>query len=222
MRNRTGILILIALFACILYSCKKINADLPPEVGDVASMNVVNATVDTINTFQNGTRFNYSSSFYPGGSLGYLTVLSGDHQYQIKKAGSPNVLVNLPLQLDSGNRYSFFIAGAAADRVFLTKDVFLGNNDVEIRFVNTSPDMSFDIKIAGSFDYNNLAFKSVTDFVKMTAGKNKYEIYQTGNPVPLKTGELTLAAGGVYTLFTKGTLTGTGENAFDVRLITNR
>jgi hypothetical protein len=222
MRNKSGILILISLLACIVYSCKKMDGDLPPETGDVASVKVVNATADTLNIFQNGTRFNYTSSFYPGGSLGYLTVLAGEHQYQIKKDGTPNVLMSLPLQLDSSKNYSFFIAGNTTDRVFLTQDVFLANNDVEIRFVNASPGMNFDIKIAGNFNYGNRTFKSVTDFVKMTAGKNHYEIYQTGNPVPLKTSDLTLAAGRVYTLFTKGTLTGTGDNAFDVKLIANR
>ena len=222
MKNKTGILILIALLAGMLFSCKKMDADLPPEPGDEALMNVVNATADTLNTFQNGTRFNYTSSFYPGGSLGYLKVLAGLHQYQIKKNGTPNVLLDLPMQLDSGKIYSFFIAGNTAERVFLTKDVFLASNDVEIRFVNTSPGMTFDIKIADNFNHSNRTFKSVTDFVKMTAGKKHFEIYETGNAVPLKTGDLTLADSRVYTLFTKGTVTGTGDNAFDVKLIPNR
>lgn len=222
MKNKTGILLLIALLTGMLFSCKKMDADLPPEPGDEALMNVVNASADTLNTFQNGTRFNYTSSFYPGGSLGYLKVLAGLHQYQIKKNGTPNVLVDLPMQLDSGKIYSFFIAGNTADRVFLTKDVFLASNDIEIRFVNTSPGMTFDINISGHFNHTNRTFKSATDFVKMNAGKNHYEIYQTGNPVPLKTGDLTLADSRVYTLFTKGTVTGTGDNAFDVKLILNR
>jgi len=198
------------------------SVDLPPETGDPAFVNVVNATADTLNIFQNGTRFNYSSGFYPGGSLGYLTVLAGEHQYQIKKAGTPNVLLGLPLKLDSGKVYSFFIAGNSADRVFLTKDVFLANSDVEIRFVNASPGMTFDIKIAGNFSSGNRTFKSATDFVKMTADKNHYELYETGNPNPLKTGDLTLAENRAYTLFTKGTATGTGDNALDVKLIVNR
>jgi hypothetical protein len=148
--------------------------------------------------------------------------LAGTHQYQIKKAGTPNVLVNLPLDLDTGRAYSFFIAGNTADRVFLTNDVFLASSDVEIRFANASPGMDFDIKIAGNFNYSNRTFKSVTDFMKMTAGKNRYELYETGNPVPIAQGDLTLAEGRVYTLYTKGEKNGTGENAFGVRLIANR
>jgi len=213
---------MIALLAGMLFSCKKMDGDLPPETGDAAAMNVVNATADTLNIFQNGTRFNYTSSFYPGGSLGYLQVLAGEHQYQIKKAGTPNALLSLPLQLDSAKIYSFFIAGNTADRVFLTNDVFLANDDIEVRFVNTTPGMTFDIKIGANFSYSKRTFKSVTDFVKMTTGKNHYEIYETGNPVALKTGDLTLANNRVYTLFTKGTVTGTGENAFDIKLIINR
>ena len=222
MKNKTGILLLITLLAGMLFSCKKMDGDLPPETGDAALMNVINATADTLNIFQNGTRFNYTSSFYPGGSLGYLNVLAGEHQYQIKKDGTPNVLLSLPLQLDSGKIYSFFIAGNTADRVFLTNDIILANNDVRIRFVNASPGINIDIKIAGNFNYSNRTFKSVTDFVKMTAGKNHYEVYQTGNPIPLKTGDITLAESRVYTLFTKGTVAGTGDSAFDVKLVANR
>lgn len=222
MRNRTGILILIALLACIVFSCKKMDGDLPPDTGKPALMNVINATADTLNTFQNGTRFNYTSSFYPGGSLGYLQVLAGTHQYQIKKAGTPNVLVDLPLALDTGRAYSFFIAGNTPDKVFLAEDVFLASNDVEIRFVNASPGLNFDIKIAGNFSYSNRTFKSATGFVKMTEGKNHYELYEAGNPVPIAQGDLTLAAARVYTLYTKGAKTGTGDNAFGVRLIANR
>lgn len=222
MTNRTGISILILLLACMAFSCKKMNADLPPDEGRPALMNVVNATADTLNIFQNGNRFNYTSALYPGGSLGYLKVLAGKQQYQLKKDGTPNVLLNLPMALDTLGVYSFFIAGNTADRVFLTKDVFLANNDIEIRFVNSTPGKSFDIKIGNNFSYTNRDFKSVTGFVAMTAGKNHYQLYETGNPVPLTEGDITLAEQRVYTLFTKGAANGTGDNALGVKLITNR
>jgi hypothetical protein len=222
MTNRTSILVLIALLTCVMFSCKKMDADLPPDIGDPAQLNVINTTADTLNIFQNGTRFNATSSFYPGGSLGYLEILAGEQQYQLKKAGTPNVLVSLPLQLDSGKVYSLFIAGNTADRLFLTNDIFLSNNDVQIRFVNASPDLSFDIKIAGNFSFTNRNFKSATDFVKMTAGKNHYELYQPGNSTPFRQGDLNLSAGRVYTLYTKGTLAGIGDNAFGVKIIANR
>ena len=197
-------------------------ADLPPDKGEPALMNVINADADTINTFQNGTRFNNLSSFYPGGSLGYLTVLAGTHQYQIKKAGTPNVLLDIPLTLTANRAYSFFIAGNSPDRVFLTNDVFLASNDVEIRFVNASPGLAFDIKIADNFNFSNVAFKAATGFVKMTAGDNNYSVYQAGNPDPIATGKVTLVAGRVYTLFAKGSVTGTGDRAFGLRLLPNR
>ncbi len=221
MKKLHGLLVLITLLACFA-SCKQIDADLPPVLPPTSVINVVNATADTINTFQNGTRFNATSSFYPGGSLGYLAVTAGEQQYQIKKAGTPNVLLSLPLTLDTDKAYSFFIAGNSADRAFLINDVFLANNDVEIRFVNASPDRSFDIKIADNFSFANRAFKSATNFVTMTAGKNRYELYEAGGSTILAQGDLTLTAGRVYTFYTKGTATGTGEGAFGVKLIANR
>ncbi|WP_157799195.1 DUF4397 domain-containing protein [Mucilaginibacter auburnensis] len=220
MKRLPGLLLLTAFFACCA-ACKKM-VDLPPDKPKTTLMNVVNATADTLNTFQNGTRFNYTSSFYPGGSLGYLSVIAGEYPYQIKKAGSPDVLLALPLKVDTAQAYSLFITGYAIDRVFLTNDVFLANNDTEIRFVNTSPNRSFDIKIGSNFNYANRAFKSVTPFVAMTAGKSTYQLYEAGGSVPIATGELNLTANRVYTLFTKGTATGTGDAAFGVKLILNR
>lgn len=222
MRNKTGISIFIALLACVAMSCKKMDADLPPDKGEPALINVINTTADTVNVFQNGNRFNTTSSFYPGGSLGYLQVLAGEHLYQVKRAGTPNVLVSLPLALDTGRAYSFFIAGSSADRVFLINDVFLANDDVEIRFVNASPDRKFDIKIAGNFVFNNRDFGSATNFVKMTAGVNKYEVYQAGGTTLIAQGNLNLVAKRVYTLYTKGTAAGTGDSAFGLKLIPNR
>ena len=221
MKKLPGLLALITLLACFT-ACKKMAADLPPALPATSAINVVNATADTINTFQNGTRFNITSSFYPGGSLGYVEVVAGEQQYQIKKAGTPIVLLSLPLTLDTNKAYSFFIAGNSAERAFLINDVFLANNDVEIRFVNASPDRSFDIKIADNFNFSNKAFKSATQFVKMTAGKVRYEIYKTGETTAVLSGDITLATNRVYTLFTKGTATGTGDAAFGVKLIANR
>jgi len=222
MTNKTGILILTLLLACLAFSCKKMNADYPPDTGKPALINVVNATADTLNIFQNGNRFNYTSAFYPGGSLGYLQVLAGDQQYQLKKDGTPNVLLNLPMKLDTLGVYSFFIAGTTGDRVFLTKDVFLANNDIEIRFVNTTPGKSFDIKVGSGFTGSSIAFKTATAFVKMTVGKNHYQLFESGNPVAIVEGDITLADQRVYTLFTKGAINGTGDNALSVKLITNR
>ena len=83
-----------------------------------SSVNVINAGADTLNFYQNGTRINNLSSFYPGGSLGYLAVTAGTQNYQFKKAGHPDALIDLPLTLAAKKQYSLFVAGQSADKVF--------------------------------------------------------------------------------------------------------
>lgn len=219
-----GILLSVCvLLAGVYSSCNKTNGDLPPEPIVSAYINVVNAGADTINVFQNGSRINNTTSFYPNGSAGYLEVAAGLQQYQIKKAGSPDVVASLPLTLDSARAYSFFIAGLSDDKTFLINDLVPNSaENVYIRYVNASPGGNFDVKIGSSFSAADIAFKGATAFIKVSSGKNTLNIYPAGTLTPVSTGTLTLEDGKVYTLFTKGAAGGTGNGAFGARLIINK
>jgi hypothetical protein len=218
-------ILLFAILITILTACKG-DGDLPPVV-ITTNLNVINAGTDTVNFYQDGTRINNTSNLYPFGTLGYLLVAAGQQNYQFKKAGSSNTLVNIPLTLTASGLYTLFLAGETADQAFLLKDSLnslISNTDVRIRFVNASPiSGTLDVSIGNTFNYKNLAFKSATPYVEVSSGANTLAIYQSGSTTPLTpSGTLTLAAGFTYTLFTKGVLNGTGNSAFGARIVTSQ
>jgi hypothetical protein len=213
---------LFAVFVIGLASCKKGTGDLVPTVL-TSSLDVINAGADTVNFYENGTRLNNTSNLYPLGTLGYLSVTAGAQNYQVKKAGNPNTLITIPLTLSAANGYTLFIAGETADKTFMLKDQ-LGTDTTKgawIRFVNASPiDGTVDVTIGAKFSYKNIAFKSATPYTKVSGGLNLLTIYQSGSSTPLTTpGNLNLTVGGIYTLYTKGVLNGTGNSAIGARII---
>jgi hypothetical protein len=216
------LLILSAFITLGLFSCKN-NGDLAPIVL-TANLNVVNASADTINFYQNGARLNNASILVPGYEYGYLSVPSGSTIYQFKKAGNVNYLIpNYPLKLDSNAFYSLFVAGETTDKLFLIKDTTSlapSTTAATIRFVNASPSLSLDVKM-GALSFSNQAFKSATSYNYITTGAITVKIYQSGTTTLLASGPVTLIAGTIYTLFTRGVPSGTGQNQFAVSLIIN-
>ena len=211
--------ILLLLFAALVtavISCKK-SGDVAPIV-KIAFINIINATQDTLNIYQSGTRLNNTSNLYPSGSLAGLSVVAGTQNYQFKKAGNPNTLMEVPVTTDTLVTHTLFVAGETPDKVFLTQDVLKNDtaNVVKIRFINASPMASnVDVYIGSNIVYKNLAFKAETAYRNVSSGANVLSIYQAGTTNLLTGGTLTLTSGN-YTLYTKGGITG---NAFGARIL---
>jgi hypothetical protein len=213
--------LLFFAFAVIgLSACTKVTDDTL--VGNRSTLlTVINASTDTLNFYQNGTRLNNTSNLYPFGQLSNLSVTVGDQNFQFKKAGSANTLVNIPFTIKDTTRYTMFFAGESPDKVFMIKDTIRVDSLARIRFVNASPgNVSVDIAIGSVFNYKNRSFKSATPFVAMAPGKVAMSIYQAGTTTLLASGTLTLAANNSYTLYIKGVLNGTGDNLLGARILT--
>ena len=219
--NIKAILFFFAVVVIGLSACTKTDGDLAV-TNKSTFLSVINASADTLNFYQNGTRLNNSSNLYPFGLLSNLSVTVGLQNFQFKKAGSPNALVDAPNTIKADSTYTLIFAGETTDQVFLLTDHFLiPDSTAIIRFVNASPTVGgLDVTIGSAFNYKSRAFKSATPFVKVPAGKNRLTIYKSGSTTPLITpGDLTLVGGTSYTLYTKGSLNGTGNNVFGARIL---
>ena len=218
------ILALLVFVGIGLSSCKK-DGDIVVVLPQ-AGLNTVNANNYAINVYQNGTRLNNLGSIGTGGKSGYFSVSAGTQQYQIKKAGPDNpdyLISDLALQLDSGKTYSLFVAGDTPDKLFIVNDVVPAGaaNQATIRFVNTLPGANnLDVTI-GSQVLTNTAFQSASAFTNITSGANSLKIYQAGSATPIIDQIITLNTGIIYTVFTTGTITGTGDNKLTARMIIN-
>lgn len=213
------ILLFFALAVIGLSACNKA-ADDTIVPNRSTALTVINASTDTLNFYQNGTRLNNTSNLYPFGQLSGLSVIVGDQNFQFKKAGSPNTLVNVAFTIKDTTNYTMFFAGESADKIFLIHDTLTVDTFARVRFVNASP-VNVDITIGNKFNYKNRSFKSVTSFIPLVSGKFALSIYQAGTTTLLASGTLTLAKSSSYTLYTKGVLNGTGNNLFGARILTS-
>ncbi|WP_214071481.1 DUF4397 domain-containing protein [Mucilaginibacter sp. dw_454] len=223
MNNRIIILVVFAAMIGVFYSCKKDGEQLAPVTNNLIT--VVNASSDTLNIYENGTRINSGSNLVPFGQYQNLEITAGAQRYQFKKAGNVNTLIDLPLSLNDSSFYSLFVAGESADNVFLLQDVLFvdtakGASNTFIRYVNASPDAGdIDFTISTYPIFKSCAFKSATSFVEVPAGAVFYSMTRQGESAPFASGNITLSAGVSYTLFSKGLIKGTGANALGARIL---
>ena len=171
-------------------------------------------------------RLNNLSGISSGSASGYLRVLYGTQQYQLKKVGAdtPDYLfTDYTLTLDTNKTYSLFVAGETPDKLFLANDVPLASSSTQamVRFVNTLPgSVNLDITI-GNVSYTNRPFKSINGFSYISGGITTLKIYQAGSGTPIIDQLITLTGGTIYTIFTTGTLNGTGTDKLTARVTTN-
>jgi hypothetical protein len=230
---------IVAAAACWA-SCKK-NNDAPTILPN-ANLNVINASNNVVNFFQNGTRINNSSNYFPGGTLGYLVVKAGLQNYQVKLAGAstPDPLFTLPLKLDSAKSYSLFISGKTPESVFFINDTAVTVSSVaKIRFVNASPDagplvLAFVTAGTGAVStpqFSNISYKTITPFLKVTpsttttplaAGSLILSVYQAASPASPKKDTVTISAGRIYTFVSYGAIGSGGNQALGAKLIVNQ
>jgi len=224
-------IILFFTLAVGLLSCK--NKDLPPPVIAKANVSLVNATSDTLNFFVNNSRQNNFSPIFSGGAYG-LYLASGTQNYQVKKDVSPAVLFSGTYTLSDISKvhyYSLFI-GTSVDQTFskinsldsanAMLDSDKTNTTAMIRFVHASANSgALDVTIdkGDTVNIKNVAYKYSSVYFRVTGGVRTVKVYTHGSATPFLQTTLTLEQGSVYTFFAKGTIGGTGNNAFSVNLM---
>jgi len=214
----------MAAVLTVLYSCKNNDEVFTKKV--TTGLNIVNASVDTLNFYLNGTRQNNTSSLYPGGQSYYLSVPAGTQNYQFKKLGTSAILFSLPLNLADSTNTSVFVYGPSASEAFTTTDVFKNlstfPDSAQVRFVNVSPDAgSLNVAVGDTVSFSSAAFKSSSDFAPLKNGVKEIKVYQAGTATLLKDTSIVFQSGYAYTLYSKGLLKGTGTAAFNIVLSIN-
>lgn len=231
MNTRVKVLFFIGIVAGLL-SCKKNND--APDVTLTTDLNVVNASNNTINFYQNGTRLNNTGSYLPGGTLGYLTVKAGLQNYQVKIDGTSDPLFTLPLTLDSTKIYSLYISGKTAENAFYTTDVLKADTNgwAKLRFVNASPDagplvVAFEGTgannvILDTVKFKDVSYKTTTDFITITAGIRYLSVYRASSPLNPRRDTITLNHGNIYTFYSYGETGSAGNQGLGTGLIVNQ
>ncbi|MBS7566405.1 DUF4397 domain-containing protein [Mucilaginibacter sp. Bleaf8] len=225
-------LLIVFIAVGIISSCKK-GDDSVPRVSTGPLLNVVNTTSETIDFYVNGVRQN-TAGILPAGSTGYLTVPFGNQQFAFKEGfdrvnlSNTDTLFTLPLKLDSlpNIRYSVFASTNNRSGAIVTVDTLITDttrNISRIRFVHAAANVpALRITMNDTLVFDNATYKSVSTFKRVTARLKTIKVYNGSATSPLATLTATLAAQRLYTLFVKGSLNGTGDAAFEAKLITNQ
>jgi len=127
--------------------------------------------------------------------------------------------------------YSLFVAGATADKAFLSLDpIAAANTTIDadttgllsvIRFVNASPSvgsLNVTVGTGDTVNITNAAFKYVGSYLPFTSGTKEVKVYPAGSTTAVVDTTITFVTHNVYTLFTHGQLNGKGVSAFSVTL----
>lgn len=235
MRTRLFTLLFLVVITGFL-SCK--DKDLPPPVGAKDSLNVINATADTIKFFINGTRQNNFSPIFIGGATGYVPVLAGEQSYRFSKSneGFPT-LFTTTFNLELHHYYSIFVGGETANLAFkiidpldsllnviATDTTTTTNVNAFVRYVNATPGTDkFDVTVGGGDTVNlkGYAFGTWSTFKPFISGTKHVRVYLNSSGALQLDTPIIFTAGIGYTLFTHGQLAGKGGNAFAVGVIPN-
>lgn len=219
MSTRLTVLFFIAVIA--LTSCKNNDNVFPKNVSTY--LNVVNASANNINFYVNGTRQNNASALTPGGQTFYIiTIPAGAQNFQIKKDGSPDYLINIPLNLKDSVYHSLYIAGESIDKTLATIDTLrVDTNKVQLRFVHTTPGAGiFDVKIGDTLKFHS-AFKTSSSFLSVGSGLKEIKVYETGSTTAKIDTTIAMSPNKGYTIYTIGTINGTGSSKFRLGVALN-
>jgi len=218
-----ALLFIIAITA--LVSCKNNDSVFTKTVS--TSLNVVNASANNINFYLNGTRQNNSSALTPGGQTFYLTVPAGVQNFQIKKDGSADYLISIPLNLKDSVYHSLYIAGETLDNTLVTIDtigydtIASHKNNFQLRFVHTTPGAgAFDVKVGDTLKFHS-EFKTSSAFLSIGSGLKEIKVYDAGSTIPRIDTIVSLSPKKGYTIYTVGKLTGTGGSKFKLGVALN-
>jgi len=223
MNTRYLVLFFVLVLAGLL-SCKN-NDNVFPKVS-YTGITVVNASADTLNFYLNGTRQNSASSLFPAGNSGLKIVPSGLQNYQFKKAGRPDVLLSVPLNLTTNTFNSVYVTGETAASIFKTVDTIPPDTVpliTSVRFVHAAPDAgNLDVFVGDTVNFKARAFKSTSVFSFTGSGKKEVRIYLSGSAIPIIDTPIIFQANAAYTLFAKGLLNGKGNSAFNIGILINQ
>lgn len=219
--NTRFIILFLIILAGGLASCKNNDDVFKPVV--ITYLNVINTSADTLNFFVNGTRQLNGSSLSPGGRSGYLTVPAGMQNYQLKKNRTPDVLINLPLNLTDSIPNTLYVAGDNTDKTLVTTDTFTPTTGkVQLSFVQMSPDAgAVSVKVDDTLRFDGVAFKTAAAFLSTGSGDKRIKIFLTGSATPKIDTVLTLRPKEGYTIFVGGLVNGTGSSKFSFGLVPN-
>ncbi len=157
----------------------------------------------------------------------YLTVTEGTRNIKVNVAGTTTTALAANLGFTKNKNYTLF----AVDSVSKLNALFIEDNltapasgKAHVRFIHLSPDApAVDVALTGGgVVFGKISFKDYTDFTPLDAGTYNLEVRLAGTAnVVLPLPGISLTAGKIYTVYAKGFVGGSGDQALNAQIIVN-
>lgn len=193
-----------------------------------ASVLVVHASPDApaVDLLVDNTVVNTQPLTYPD-NTGYLSVPAGNRNIKVNASGTSTTVINADLNLEADMAYTVFATDVLNDITPLVLQDNLATpatGKAHVRFVHLSPDAPpVDITLTdGTVVFGNKAFREYTSFTPLDAGTYNLQVRLAGtSTVVLNLPGIQLTAGKIFTVFAKGLVSGSGDQALGAQIIMN-
>ncbi|MFN8286910.1 MAG: DUF4397 domain-containing protein [Chitinophagales bacterium] len=216
----------LVVFAALITisSCKK-----DEDAKTYAKVLVTHASPDApgVDLLVDNSKQNSAALTFPN-STAYLQVESGSRNIKVNVAGTSTTVIDANLTLEKDKNYSVFAVDSVSkiSAVVIEDDLTTpASGKAHVRFVHLSPNApAVDVAVAGGGPvvFANKSFKEYTAFTPLDAGSYNLEVRVAGtSTVALTLPTITLESGKIYTVFAKGFLGGSADQALGAQIIAN-
>jgi hypothetical protein len=225
-------------FLVFLISCKKNNNDSTMQSdATVLLANISPGDSAALDFYFNDVKLNTQSISYPTNS-GYLSLSPKTYTVKVAATNTINPLASGSYGLSSNNTYSVFAYDTLQSgkiKVFALQDDLTAPaaGKAKVRFLDLSPvNVAVDILANDTIVFanrsyaDNVANTSKAAFISVNAGTYTVKVKLAGSaaniPALLTQNNIVFSEGKIYTVYSRGTVTGTGVNALGADVIVNK
>lgn len=217
----------VSLFAAFSFTACSDDDPVTPDPTPTAKVMVVHASPDAPGVDLLVDNVIAGSNLTFPNSTGYLEVEAGTRNVKVNVTGSQTTVIGADLNIAANIAYSTFAVNTVANLeplIFIDNLAAPASGKAHVRFIHLSPDApAVDITLTdGTVIFSNVAFKGSVDFTPLDAGTYPLQVRVAGtSTVALELGNITLQAGKIYTVFARGLLNGSGDQALGASIIVN-
>lgn len=161
-------------------------------------------------------------------NTGYLEVEEGTRNIKVNVSGTSNTVIEADLPILGNKNYSVFAVDAVSNLTPLVIEDDLtapASGNSHVRFIHLSPDApAVDITLKdGTVVFGDYEFKESSDFTPLPAASYDLQVRLAGtSTVVLELPGISVMDGNIYTVFAKGFVGGTANQALGAEIIINK
>ena len=217
----------ITFLAAFSFTACSDDDPVAPDVTPKAKVMVIHASPDApgvdllVDNVIAGTNLTFPNN------TGYVEVDVGIRNIKVNVTGTQTTVIGADLNILANVAYSAFAVNTVANLeplIFVDNLAAPASGKAHVRFIHLSPDApAVDITLTdGTVVFGNVAFKGSVDFTPLDAGSYPLQVRVAGtSTIALDLGSITLQAGKIYTVFARGLLSGSGNQALGASIIVN-